>query len=97
MYLKCDLRTFDLNSIGVKFDVILLTPPLEAYQRQASGVTFPWTPWDWEDIMSLKLEDIAAQRAFVFLWSGSSASEGLDIGMWVWSGCVTLSYSYGVG
>ena len=28
-YLKVDLRTFDLKSLGTKFDVILIDPPLE--------------------------------------------------------------------
>ncbi|CAG8585971.1 2466_t:CDS:2 [Diversispora eburnea] len=28
-YLKADLRTFDLKSLGTKFDVILIDPPLE--------------------------------------------------------------------
>ena len=78
MYLKTDLRTFDLSSLGTKFDVVLLTPPLEEYQRRASGIVFPWQPWEWEDIMGLKVEELLAQRSFVFLWSGSS--EGLDIG-----------------
>ena len=43
--------------------------------------------------MGLKIEEIAAQRSFVFLWSGSS--EGLNIGRCGickgWHGCV-LSY-----
>ena len=50
MYLKCDLRTFDLSSLGSKFDVILVDPPLEEYQRKASGITFNWSPLDWEDV-----------------------------------------------
>ena len=78
MYLKCDIKPFDLLSLGTKFDVIHITPPLEEYQRRASGITFTWTPWDWEDIMSLKIEDVAAQRSFVFVWCGSG--EGLDLG-----------------
>lgn len=78
MYLKCDPRTFDFSTLGSKFDVVLLTPPLEEYQRRASGATFPWTPIDLEDIMGLKVEDVMAQRAFVFMCSGSG--EGLDIG-----------------
>ena len=40
MYLQMDVRTFDFSGLGVKFDVILLEPPLEEYQRRASGVTF---------------------------------------------------------
>lgn len=78
MYLKTDLSTFDLNSVGTKFDVILIDPPLEEYQRRASGIAFNWSPWDWEEIMNLKIEDISAQRSFVFLWCG--AYEGLDLG-----------------
>ena len=78
MYRKADLRTFDLSSLGSKFDVVLITPPLEEYQRRASGTVFSWQPWEWEEIMGLKIEEVLAQRSFVFLWSGSS--EGLDIG-----------------
>ncbi len=78
MYLQCDLTTFDLASLGSKFDVIHITPPLEEYQRRASGVVFPWQPLDWDEIMSLKVEEVAAQRSFMFLWCGSS--EGLDMG-----------------
>ncbi len=78
MYLRTDFQTFDYATLGAKFDVIHITPPLEEYQRKASGVTFPWEPWDWEDIMALKLEEISAQRSFVFLWSGSN--EGMDMG-----------------
>ncbi len=78
MYLKADLRTFDLNSLGTKFDVVLITPPLEEYQRRASGIVFPWQPWEWEEIMGLKVEEVLAQRSFVFLWSGTS--EGIDMG-----------------
>ncbi|KAL4702661.1 hypothetical protein ACJJTC_002385 [Scirpophaga incertulas] len=65
MYLKCDLKTFDLKQIGNKFDVILVEPPL------GSG-------WRWPDILALELQQIAQPRSFVFLWCGSS--EGLDMG-----------------
>ena len=50
MYLQTDLKTFDFSSLGMKFDVILLEPPLEEYQRRASGVTFSWSPWEWEEV-----------------------------------------------
>ena len=33
MWLKCDLKTFDLSSLG-KFDVILIDPPLPEYYRR---------------------------------------------------------------
>ena len=76
MYLKCDLRKFDLNQLQSKFDVILVDPPLEEYQRTngVNNVEF----WNWEDVMKLKIEDVAAPRSFIFLWCGSS--EGLDLG-----------------
>ena len=50
MYLKCDLKTFDLSSLGSKFDVVLIEPPLEEYQRRASGINFTWMPWEWEEV-----------------------------------------------
>uniref|UniRef100_T1INW0 N(6)-adenosine-methyltransferase non-catalytic subunit METTL14 n=1 Tax=Strigamia maritima TaxID=126957 RepID=T1INW0_STRMM len=76
MYLKTDLETFDIRELGGKFDVILVEPPLEEYQRSA-GVTNTQF-WSWEQIMKLEIEEVAAQRSFVFLWCGSS--EGLDLG-----------------
>lgn len=36
--MKCDLRTFDLTSLGVKFDVILVDPPWEEYARRTLGM-----------------------------------------------------------
>lgn len=76
MYLKCDLENFDLKSIDQKFDVILIEPPLEEYARSygVTNVKF----WDWEKIMALDIGQMAANRAFVFLWCGSS--DGLDLG-----------------
>lgn len=32
MYLKCDLRTFDLSTLGTKFDCILVDPPWKEYR-----------------------------------------------------------------
>jgi mRNA m6A methyltransferase non-catalytic subunit len=78
MFLKTDLKpSFDLKSLGVKFDVILIEPPLEESRRSSStsnGNNF----WSWEEIMNLEIESIASHRSFVFLWCGSS--EGLDLG-----------------
>ena len=50
MYLQTDLKSFDLSGLGVKFDVMLVEPPLEEYQRRASGVNFSWSPWEWEEV-----------------------------------------------
>ncbi|XP_003389688.1 PREDICTED: methyltransferase-like protein 14 homolog [Amphimedon queenslandica] len=78
VYYKVDLSSFDLTSLDAKFDVILIDPPLEEYQRRTTGITYPWQPWDFEEIMNLKIEDVSAPRSFVFLWCGSC--EGLDLG-----------------
>jgi len=76
MYLKADLKTFDLKNLGVKFDVILIEPPLEEYFRGTSST--PGNFWNWDEILNLEIESIASHRSFVFLWCGSS--EGLDMG-----------------
>lgn len=76
MYLKCDLRKYDLNDLGSKFDVILVEPPLEEYQRTNGVNNVEFYPW--EEIMKIKIEDVAAPRSFIFLWCGSS--DGLDLG-----------------
>jgi len=77
MYLRTDLRTFTLSSLQTKFDVILIEPPLEEYQRNR-GVPGDNDFWQWEQIMQLDIGSVAASRSFIFLWCGSS--EGLDMG-----------------
>lgn len=77
MYLKCDLRQpGQLKTLNSKFDVILIDPPLEEYQR-TQGVT-KTKFWSWESLMHFEIEEIAAARSFIFLWCGSS--DGLDLG-----------------
>ncbi|KAL3274107.1 hypothetical protein HHI36_015522 [Cryptolaemus montrouzieri] len=76
MYLKCDLSSYDLKVLNCKFDVILIEPPLEEYQRTMGATNMQFWPWD--QIMNLDVGEVAAQRSFVFLWCGSS--EGLDMG-----------------
>ncbi len=56
--------------------MILIEPPLEEYAR-SNGVTNVRF-WDWDKIMALDVGEVAASRAFVFLWCGSS--DGLDLG-----------------
>ncbi|XP_063243345.1 N6-adenosine-methyltransferase non-catalytic subunit [Bacillus rossius redtenbacheri] len=75
MYLKADLEAFDMKELD-KFDVVLVEPPLEEYQR-TMGVTNTRF-WSWDQIMRLDIGEVSAQRSFVFLWCGSS--EGLDMG-----------------
>ena len=30
--------------------MILIDPPLEEYQRRTTGINYPWTPWDFEEV-----------------------------------------------
>ncbi|XP_064644839.1 N6-adenosine-methyltransferase non-catalytic subunit-like [Lineus longissimus] len=75
MYLKCDLETFDVRELGTKFDVILLEPPLEEYQRHGCNYD---KYWNWEEIEKLEINEISAVRSFLWIWCGSS--DGLDYG-----------------
>ena len=49
-YLQHDLDMFDLDDLECKFDVVYIDPPLEEYQRRASGTTFNWKPWTWDEV-----------------------------------------------
>ncbi|CAH8584658.1 unnamed protein product [Heterobilharzia americana] len=60
MYLCADLRTFDLNELDSKFDVILIEPPLEEYHRMNGAVFDQY--WSWDEIERLEIEQIAAPR-----------------------------------
>lgn len=48
MYLKCDLHTMDLKQLDHKFDVILVEPPLEEYQRTMGVTNMEF--WSWERV-----------------------------------------------
>lgn len=48
MYLRADLKTFDLNELESKFDVVLIEPPLEEYHRM-NGAVFD-QHWTWEEV-----------------------------------------------
>lgn len=78
MYLKKDFDSPDsrLSDLGLEFDVILVEPPLVEYQR-SNGVNFD-KYMNWDEIKSLDIESVAAQRSFIFLWCGSG--DGLDKG-----------------
>jgi len=48
MFLKCDLSTYNLNNLNVKFDAILVEPPLEEYQ-QTLGIIRK-NLWNWKQV-----------------------------------------------
>ena len=79
-WIKCDLKSFDLSTLG-KFDVVLIDPPLQEYSRRAEALgTDPSnsSSWTFEEISNLRIDSIAESCCFLFLWVGSS--EGLDKG-----------------
>nr|CAG4640908.1 EOG090X07CF [Eulimnadia texana] len=49
MYLKCDLASYNLKDLGTKFDVILIEPPLEEYQRSLGVTNVDF--WSWEKVV----------------------------------------------
>ena len=76
-YKKVDLRTFDLTTLGTKFDVVLIDPPWEEYRRRKSVATGElddcedvevWTP---QEIMNLRIDAITDTPSFCFLWCGA--------------------------
>lgn len=78
MFLKCDLREFDLTTLGTKFDVILLDPPWEEYQSRVCGGYVPdedLQPWTLEALKNLKVGEIADKESFCFLWCGATHLE----------------------
>jgi len=75
---RVDLKTFDLTTLGTKFDVILVDPPWEEYRRRRvacggedAAEMEVWTP---QEIMNLRIDAIADTPSFCFLWSGSGVS-----------------------
>lgn len=82
MYLRADLRTFNLQDLKSVFDVILVEPPLDR-SWSWEEVIFPCFLWTWfliisslDQIEMLEIEKIAAPRSFIWIWCGSG--EGLD-------------------
>ena len=52
-YMKCDLQEMELSELDCKFDVILLEPPLEEYQR-SQGMVFD-KYWSWDEVVTSKI------------------------------------------
>lgn len=81
MYMNVDLKTCDLAAtLGTKFDVILIDPPWEEYNRRdpTLSLTSNNAFWTLEEMMQLKVDQIAESPCFLWLWVGSA--EGLDQG-----------------
>jgi mRNA (2'-O-methyladenosine-N6-)-methyltransferase len=48
MYLRNDLRRFNLRELGSVFDVVLIEPPLEEYQRSRGMTNKDF--WTWNQV-----------------------------------------------
>lgn len=48
MYLKTDLLAYNLKDLNCKFDVILIEPPLEEYQRTCGATNVQL--WNWDQV-----------------------------------------------
>lgn len=48
MYLKTDLLSYNLKELNCKFDVILIEPPLEEYQRTCGATNVQL--WNWDQV-----------------------------------------------
>ncbi|KAI7947388.1 hypothetical protein MJO28_009296 [Puccinia striiformis f. sp. tritici] len=88
-------NSFNLLDLSpARFDVILIDPPLEEYVEtypdlpikdpSISGCGGPKGEerdfWNWEELESLPLPQIAASPGFIFLWCGSGQGSTLERG-----------------
>jgi len=84
-YLEADLRSFELPSLlPVKYDCILIDPPLEEYTK-SHPTHAPSKPWTWDEIAELPIPQIANNPGLIWLWVGSGKADeagvsGLDKG-----------------
>lgn len=78
MSLKCDLKTFDLSTLGTKFDVILIDPPWEEYNSRVVNMYVPnedLSVWTLDELKHLKVGEAADAQSFCFLWCGETHLE----------------------
>lgn len=74
---------FHLSSLlPIKYDVLIIDPPLEAYEWESvpSNGEKSKQVWSWEQIAALPIPQIMAKESFVFFWVSSGASDGLERG-----------------
>ena len=56
MYLKCDFDTYDMRDLNCKFDVILVEPPLEEYQRSVGLNREKY--WSWDEVNNIACHNL---------------------------------------
>lgn len=67
--MKCDLEMFEVSELGCQFDVILLEPPLQEYQR--AGAVFD-KYWDWDEVRLLDITTSTKQLGLCLAQEKSS-------------------------
>ncbi|WFD21652.1 mRNA (2'-O-methyladenosine-N(6)-)-methyltransferase [Malassezia equina] len=85
-YLRADLRAWlpapTPPNLGVletlRYDVILVDPPLASYAWAAPHEAHAC--WTWDEIGALPVPQLASRDSFVFLWVGDGAHDGLERG-----------------
>lgn len=65
MYLKTDLLSYNLKELNCKFDVILIEPPLEEYQRTCGATNVQL--WNWDQV-SLSLFILFSTKVFPYFF-----------------------------
>eukprot|EP01054_Gregarina_sp_Poly1_P001665 Gregarina_sp_Poly_1__1664@NODE_1426_length_4172_cov_147_675761_g932_i1_p2_GENE_NODE_1426_length_4172_cov_147_675761_g932_i1NODE_1426_length_4172_cov_147_675761_g932_i1_p2_ORF_typecomplete_len430_score67_44MTA70/PF05063_14/1_3e45Methyltrans_SAM/PF10672_9/0_089MethyltransfD12/PF02086_15/0_2_NODE_1426_length_4172_cov_147_675761_g932_i120833372 len=73
-FLKCDLKKFDLSSLGTQFDVILIDPPWEEYRRRTPNAPKLDTrrTWSLQDLKNLRVDLLADNQCFLCIWAGAT-------------------------
>lgn len=96
MYIKADLREFDLTTLG-EFDVIVIDPPWKEYADRIKDFpvkTEKKETWQFGDIAKINIPTIASAKCFLFLWCGV---ENLENGrellkIWGFKRCEDISW-----
>ena len=88
MYIKQDIRTFDLTQLGI-FDVILMDPPWPEYKTRAKNMPIfkqdeKMEAWSLNQIASIKLNKISGTPSFLFIWAGSEHLDDARTLMRLW-------------
>ncbi|CCF73414.1 MT-A70 [Babesia microti strain RI] len=71
MYIKANLRTFNWDSLGVRFDVILINPPWHNSHSLPTD-KFCWTV---AELKKIPIDRIADSPSFCFIWCGADHLE----------------------
>ena len=72
MYMHCDLAKYNLKRLKSVFDVILVSAPLHCSYALSDDSDAKFKRWSFDELKLLKIDDISANRGFIFMWCGTS-------------------------